>query len=162
MCHSTQAKHWTSTTSEETSRLLRDWYQRVCFSKNASPSSFPPLLGKQRQQISLLLCQSLRTTLGQPRDCPPEFPWTSLTLSFSAEGSSHCASTCFCGNWWNDGFVSHCPGNQEKRAWGREGGGGGAAKVGMGGGATGPGGSTFGERTWDKGFGRERTYYNLW
>lgn len=82
------------------------------------PPSFPPLLGKQRQQISLLLCQSLRTTLGQPWDCPPEFPWTSLTFSFSAEGSGHCASTCFCGNWWNDGFVRHCPGNQEKRAWG--------------------------------------------
>lgn len=104
---------------KKSSRLLRDWYHKVCFSKNVSPPpSFPPLLGKQRQQISLLLCQSLRTTLGQPWDCPPEFPWTSLTFSFSAEGSGHCASTCFCGNWWNDGFVRHCPGNQEKRAWG--------------------------------------------
>lgn len=120
MCHSTQAKHWTSGTSEkELSATLRLISQGLFLQKCVPPPpSFPPLLGKQRQQISLLLCQSLRTTLGQPWDCPPEFPWTSLTFSFSAEGSGHCASTCFCGNWWNDGFVRHCPGNQEKRAWG--------------------------------------------
>lgn len=118
---------------KKSSRLLWDWYHKVCFSQKCVSPSFPPLLGKQRQQISLLLCQSLRTTLGQPWDCPPEFPWTSLTFSFSAEGSGHCTSTCFCGNWWNDGFVRHCPGNQEKRAWGWAGGGGGAAEVWVGG-----------------------------
>lgn len=36
------------------------------FLKKCVPLLLPPLLGKQRQQISLLLCQSLRTTLGQP------------------------------------------------------------------------------------------------